>query len=407
MRILMARFGTICLLWLMGAGLSFAQNPYYDHGTFPATGTLGTSAGMRAELDLIEAGFAKLPTLSGNANKIIVVNPGATALTATDAPIPSGTSFPASPSTHALYWITNDSTAGECDAGGGSAVTLCRWDGANWVTASAGGGLTGWPTDSTTKEVTWASSFAAAALFGNGTNKWALYNDPTDGLQFICVIAGVANDCNYIRKLASGKYWQVTDSSGNNILKLDPGGATPKDKYTIGSSGNYPLKSVFLSAYALQGDGTNCPARPTVVTISNMIYPTFICTENNSSRLKFSIPMRPNWDGGVVYFKPVYSQTAADTGSVLLDAAAACRALGTAFNGTYGTEVNIDDAVLAGSGAIEGTLSAAITPNGTCAAGDWLFGYLDVDATTNPTTAAATLNFIGVEIFWSETSLSH
>lgn len=272
---------------------------------------------------------------------------------------------------------------------------------------TGGGGGLSWPLTNVAGGVTWAVSQATAFKVGSNDNYYLIYDDPTDGLQLVAVCNSVVNGCNYVRELASGKFWQVTDSSGNNVLKLDPGGATPKDKYLIGASGSYPLKSTYLMAYALHGDGTNCPARPTVVTISNMAYPTFICAENNSSRLKFAIPMRPNWDGGTVYFKPVYSQTAADTGSVLLDAAAACRALGTAFNGTYGTEVNIDDAALAGSGAIEGTLSAAITPNGTCAAGDWLFGYLDVDATTNPTTAAATLNFIGVEVFWFETSLSH
>lgn len=269
-----------------------------------------------------------------------------------------------------------------------------------------GGGVTGWPSVNVAGGVTWANALANAFKIGNGTDYWALYRDATRGLQFNCVVGGNENACNYARKLAATFYWEIQDASDNQVFRITPDAATPKLKYTFGA-GHYPLKSAYLSAYSLQGDGTNCPSRPTVVTISNMIYPTFICTENNSSRLKFAIPMRPNWDGGVVYFKPVYSQTAADTGSVKLDAAAACRALGTAFNGTYGTEVNIDDAVLAGSGAIEATLSGAITPNGTCAAGDWLFGYLDVDATGNPTTAAATLNYIGVEIFWSETSLSH
>jgi hypothetical protein len=83
-----------------------------------------------------------------------------------------------------------------------------------------GSGVTGWPTVDTTKEITWADAFADAVLLGNGTNAWAFYNDPSDGLQFICVIADVANDCNYIRKLASGKYWEVQNSSGTSILRV-------------------------------------------------------------------------------------------------------------------------------------------------------------------------------------------
>lgn len=237
---------------------------------------------------------------------------------------------------------------------------------------------------------------------GNGTQKLEIFGDPTMGGTIRPSPLG-----DSIWRIWTNFNGCIRDEEGAaNMLCIDPDAASKNAMYQFGT--NYrPLKSVFLNAYSLQGDGTNCPSRPTVVTISNMLHPTFICTENNSSRLKFAIPMRPNWDGGVVYFKPYYSQTAADTGSVLLDSAAACRALGTAFNGTYGTEVNIDDAALVGSGAIEATLSGAITPNGTCAASDWLYGYIDVDATTNPTTAAATLNFIGVEIFWSETSLSH
>jgi trimeric autotransporter adhesin len=58
-------------------------NSYYDHGTVPATGATGSSSAMRAEFDAIEAGFDKLPTLSGYGNKGVVVNSGGTALTTT------------------------------------------------------------------------------------------------------------------------------------------------------------------------------------------------------------------------------------------------------------------------------------------------------------------------------------
>lgn len=63
-------------------------NPYYNAGSFPATGSPATSASMRAELALIADGFDKLPTLSGNAGELIVVNSLGTALEAT-ASLPS------------------------------------------------------------------------------------------------------------------------------------------------------------------------------------------------------------------------------------------------------------------------------------------------------------------------------
>ena len=55
-------------------------NPYYNHGSFPATGSAGASASMRAELDSIMAGFNKLPTLT--ANNVVFINASGTALEA-------------------------------------------------------------------------------------------------------------------------------------------------------------------------------------------------------------------------------------------------------------------------------------------------------------------------------------
>lgn len=55
------------------------MSDYYDHTTFPQTGTVGSSAQMRAELELIEAGFNKLPDLVGNALKLVRINASGTA----------------------------------------------------------------------------------------------------------------------------------------------------------------------------------------------------------------------------------------------------------------------------------------------------------------------------------------
>lgn len=60
------------------------SNSFYNHGAFPSTGSAATSASMRAELDLISAGFDKMPTLAGNANKFVVINSTGTGMTQTD-----------------------------------------------------------------------------------------------------------------------------------------------------------------------------------------------------------------------------------------------------------------------------------------------------------------------------------
>ena len=55
-------------------------NEYYDSTGAPANASAGNPGLIRAEFDAIEAGFDKLPTLTGNANEAVFVNAGATAL---------------------------------------------------------------------------------------------------------------------------------------------------------------------------------------------------------------------------------------------------------------------------------------------------------------------------------------
>lgn len=57
-------------------------NSYYNHSTYPAPNAPGSSAALRSELDLVTAAFDKLPTLAGNANKLVSVNADGTALVA-------------------------------------------------------------------------------------------------------------------------------------------------------------------------------------------------------------------------------------------------------------------------------------------------------------------------------------
>lgn len=59
-----------------------AGSEYYDHSTYPSNGASGSSSAMRSELDLIEAGFGKLPDLSGNGSKVVAVKSDASALEA-------------------------------------------------------------------------------------------------------------------------------------------------------------------------------------------------------------------------------------------------------------------------------------------------------------------------------------
>jgi len=60
-------------------------NNLYDHNSYPANQAPLSSAAMRSELDSIEAGFDKLPVLTGNNGKIVRVTAGGDALEAVAA----------------------------------------------------------------------------------------------------------------------------------------------------------------------------------------------------------------------------------------------------------------------------------------------------------------------------------
>lgn len=57
------------------------SNEFYTHTGWPATSGSGQSVDARAEMDAIQAAFDKLPAMSGNANRLVVVNSSGAGLT--------------------------------------------------------------------------------------------------------------------------------------------------------------------------------------------------------------------------------------------------------------------------------------------------------------------------------------
>jgi hypothetical protein len=61
------------------------SNEFYDSSGAPATSSSLSSATIRAEFDLVEAGFGKLPTMAGAGDQMVFINSAATALTSKTA----------------------------------------------------------------------------------------------------------------------------------------------------------------------------------------------------------------------------------------------------------------------------------------------------------------------------------
>lgn len=237
--------------------------------------------------------------------------------------------------------------------------------------------------------------------FGNGTVYVNIYVN--DANQFVIEPSTAAD--RYLTCMTNQKCGFYDTEGGAVILDIDPDAASTLAMYTFGTAYK-PKKTIDFPAASLTTDTAQC-ASPTLATInSGAPRYTIICTENDASTIYGEVVMPDAWDGGTVTFKHRYVQTAADTGSMLSDIAAACRRSGDTINNTWGSEVAIDDAAVSGSNIIDMTTSAAVTPNGTCAGGALLQFRWQYDGTGNPTTAAATLHHLGFTMEYSVVSLS-
>lgn len=167
-----------------------------------------------------------------------------------------------------------------------------------------------------------------------------------------------------------------------------------------GGGASSGVRPIIWTAASLSVDGAQCAAAPEEVTINSgpVLYTIKNCADNDASTLYASIvPMPAAWDGGTIVVGVAGVQTAADTDALHMDVSASCRGAGVAINSTYGTEVALDDADVNGSNAPDWILSAAVTPNGSCAGLDWLFIKIQIDA-TGTTTDLSTYNFGGVYV---------
>lgn len=259
------------------------------------------------------------------------------------------------------------------------------------------GGTTGWPTSSANKEITWANSLPNAMRVGDGVTPLCLYTDATIGPTI-----RPCTDSNTETIIPANFNWCLYDIEGAScIYTVDPDAASTLAMHQIAAAYRWK-KSVWFGAGALSTDGTQCAAPAEVTINSGPKIWTVICTENDASTMYWSFKSPDNWDGGTFTVDHVYIQTAADTGSMLGELSAQCHGNGETVDSTWGSVVELDDAAVTGSNKNDMITSTAVTPAGTCAAGDMVYFRWQYDATGNPTTAAATLNHVGFRVEYSE-----
>lgn len=246
------------------------------------------------------------------------------------------------------------------------------------------------------KEITGANSLANAVRIGDGLTPVCIYTDSTNVPRIRpCTASDVRT---YIE---TGFTWGLFDVNGDaDMYVVTPGAASTRLMLEY-MTGYRPRGYFYIPASAFTGDGTNCPTSASAVTINSgpKVY-TMICGSGANGDMDFDVVMPMDYDGGTLIFEPSYTQTAANTSAMNSDIKAQCRGAGETPSSTWGTSAAIDDAAVTGSSAEDKTASAAVTPAGTCAAGDHLFVRYTLDV-TGTTTPEATLNFYGVGVYYS------
>jgi len=156
------------------------------------------------------------------------------------------------------------------------------------------------------------------------------------------------------------------------------------------------VRSMYWPAGSMSSDGTQCadPAESTINSGPKTF--TIICTDNDASVIHGSVVMPDSWDAGNLTMELAYIQTAADTSALEWDIYAQCRGATETVNNTWETAVNVIDAAVTGSNAVDHTTSGNVTC-ASDAAGDTLFWKIEIDA-TGTTTAMATVHFIGMKL---------
>jgi hypothetical protein len=169
-----------------------------------------------------------------------------------------------------------------------------------------------------------------------------------------------------------------------------------RQKDTTGYGGQ---RQKYVPAWAMNTDGTNCvdPAMTELIT-SGPKEGAIICGDVANAEIDFSYGMPDNWDAGDVIIE-VEAHRATGSGTLEFDIVMQCRGDGEAL-AAWGTAGTSDDVTITWSTANAGekAVSPAITPTGTCAAGDHLYVRLEV-ATTATTVADA--NVLGARILFT------
>lgn len=157
------------------------SNDFFNASGSPSLASSGSSTVIRAEFDAVEAGFNKLPVVTANANKPVVVNSGATALTVLGSTMALAGNFALSGS----YAITLAATGSVTTTLPGVSGTLFTLDGSvtltnkTFASPAFAGTTIGTYTIGGTPTYPSGTTLSSPVLTGNITGTYTIGGTPT------------------------------------------------------------------------------------------------------------------------------------------------------------------------------------------------------------------------------------
>lgn len=262
----------------------------------------------------------------------------------------------------------------------------------------SGGGVSGWPTVSTTKEVTWANAFATALCVGGGVNPLCIYEDAT--LGGVIRPKTLGNVQTYIW---TGFTWCLFSIGNDRCMLIVTPSATDNDKY-VWNAGERPVKTLSLPADALYPRGSSTLVTDTALVSGGLIAPYLTTTDVDADGFYRYLVMDPKWDGGTVTATVhIVNTNATPANAFRVDVSGECFPAGTLVQPTISTTGEQSAIITFGSSGSCGVsacnqndpasaTTAAITINGTPAGGN----YCGFQAQTNASGTTETVGGIKI-----------
>lgn len=250
-------------------------------------------------------------------------------------------------------------------------------------------------------DLRWAS-VNDTQLWADATNDCVGIGGQCDGTADLQVDADTGNIGVVITGNGTQNVAEFKDSGGTTQFAVDPDGDLV---CTAGKSISTceVVKTILAKAGGFHTDGTQCTkaeaADPTGVKRF-----TVTCTDNDAGEMGFEVALPDGYKSGTTLLISLdtWNANATPSGNVGVQLQCQCRGPNDTLDTTFSTETEAT-ATFDTQNDLERITWAAHTPNGSCAGGDQLRCFMDINATATTTTQMSDVRFSEsrIEYTWS------